>query len=656
MEDTKLQRILMEIRTELDMLLHNYYSASLDAETKQKLIALISQVDNLQTSVTSLNTADTDITARLTIVENKVRAMQNQSETGNPEISASDVTALQTAVESIQNSIQTLNQTTSQHSNDISALQSAVTSNQTNIQNLSQSVTQNTQDISTLQTNVQTNTSNISSLQTAVQTNSTDIEDLQTSTQTNTQDISELNSTLAEHSEQLLDHADRIGTMEQYQTTISTNALKIAINTENISKLMAFRDSMLSPADPYYNPKSFSDYPAGTILQGYAKYSEVITTSMNSKLKTPEMVFSAEEDSSGKLFFRLKFSVSTTFSGTINLYQNENLVYQEQYDFENTSNEYDLERNIYDLTLEKINVFYVQITAPVSSTRFTFKYIESQLVAPNAEVINQLSPYTVEYFENKYYISDCSSGKAKTAVINVSDMHNMANLTWVDTGIECLKYNFSFGIKFYADTYKPVSQIDSYRSPDSNLYLINKETNVVSKANSFNYIDWLPVYEERLNYVGGFKNSRTVCVCFYQNDEFSYVFSNNQKAYVISAGKIVTNQSSELTNNYITSIKYSGDILVELLTLRTVQSINIGMGTNPHLYIKSFDKDSAEFECYFKYYDKIIRKDISYTKNNGFELISTTEIGAYEEYFEGVNNDYFVVRAGKLEYHKKNNS
>ena len=92
--------------------------------------------------------------------------------------------------------------------------------------------------------------------------------------------------------------------------------------------------------DPSYNPQSYSDYPAGTIFQTYAKFSQRSNLTFTTTLTTPNMVFSAIDNSSGNLNIKLVFTCSSTFSGTIDVYQNGTSIYHELYNFNDSSLSY----------------------------------------------------------------------------------------------------------------------------------------------------------------------------------------------------------------------------------------------------------------------------------------------------------------------------
>ena len=58
-------------------------------------------------------------------------------------------------------------------------------------------------------------------------------------------------------------------------------------------------------------------------------------------------------------------------------------------------------------------------------------------------------------------------------------------------------------------------------------------------------------------------------------------------------------------------------------------------------------------EVYFRRYNRILKQQIKRSGTSNFSLLGdTVDIGVYEDFFLGSNNDYFVVLNNQLEYHK----
>lgn len=138
------------------------------------------QVNNTQTEVNSLGTAQTNTQQQVNTLNTQVGNIQGQVTTQGQSITA-------------------LQQTTTTQGQSITSLQSQVSSNDTDISNLQQTTTTQGQNITTLQGQVstlsQTTTTqgeSITSLQSQVSSNDTDISNLQQTTTTQGQSISTL--------------------------------------------------------------------------------------------------------------------------------------------------------------------------------------------------------------------------------------------------------------------------------------------------------------------------------------------------------------------------------------------------------------------------------------------------------------------------------
>ena len=405
--------------------------------------------------------------------------------------------------------------------------------------------------------------------------------------------------------------------------------------------------------DPSYNPQSFSDYPAGTILQTYAKFSQRCNLTFTTTLSSPKMVFSAIDNSTGTLNIKLIFTCSNNFNGTIDIYQNNTSIYHELYSFDDSSHSYVFERSISGLTLSDGNVFFVKIVSNTSTSFILSKY-ESELIAPNAEVINQISPFDVEYFAGKYYISDCSSGTAKLAEIDVNDMFNINSLSWTDTGIDCLQYKTSFNMALYGNEWTPDERYDYYLTPDGN-YTFKKisDGTTATYAQSLK-LDWCQATASQLKYAEHQKYSGGLNILTYNLSTFGYNSRVGEQIYNLCSAKYLVDITTSNTRAYAVVSKNNGHLFPYLIHGSSSVTLDLGFGKNQHCYFDNPTNQVAPMICYYNHFGKIIKKEFNYTASTrAYAITNTEEIGSYDEYFEGVNNDYFVVKNGALEYHKK---
>ena len=425
--------------------------------------------------------------------------------------------------------------------------------------------------------------------------------------------------------------------------------------SNHLSAVYNYYLSVQTDPDPNYQPKSFSDYPSGTILQGYAKFERKYNKSFSGTITTTEMVFSAEDESAGILSLDIKFTASANFNALIKIYHNVAEISNEIISFNDNSLNFEYQKQLMGITLSKGNVFYVQISANPGNISFILKNLKAELIAPNAEVINQISPYSVEYFNGKYYISDCSSGTAKVAEINATDLHKMTDLTWIDTGISCWFYKPFFYIDNYNGTYLPGTQGVYYFYNDVVCFK-NLSTNVSFETTDFSTIDWTQVGTESpmfCSYSIPLERLERLALNAATNS-FAFTLRYTKTAYAVSGSKILKNYwDPRLTKEYVAYNLSNGTIETCYFTSSSSNSIiEVGKGSKAKLYFNQIDSSTYDLDCYYKYFDKIIKTTVRYSGNTP-TISSQIEIGVYEEYFEGANNDYFVVKNGILEYHKK---
>ena len=328
------------------------------------------------------------------------------------------------------------------------------------------------------------------------------------------------------------------------------------------------------------------------------------------------------------------------------------MVYEETISITDASEPVDYQKYVYGLSLSSSNTFYFTIGTSPTTKKSTLSKVKFELIAPNAECLNNLSPFNVDYFNGKYYISDCSGGTAKIAEIDVANMYNMDNLTWTDTGIYCWQYKTSFYLTKYGSDFQPDHRIDYYITDDGCYLHSGYNNSTRSNKNVWN-LDWMHIDSTGVCYAASFNK--------YTSNK--YLQLTSPTGNLIQSGRISGSMvdvcSVKFLENFFESRMASSlavfsnanrQLYLNVITSTTNTIFTFANGINPHCY---FDKGgNTVVNCFYKHYDKILKTRVRFS-NSTYTLMSTEEIGAYEEYFEGVNNDYFVVKNGVLEYHKK---
>ena len=559
---------------------------------------------------------------------------------------------------------------------DTTALQSQITQNANNISTLQTSVGTNTNNIST-------NTQNISSLQTATQTNSNNISSLQTvvagkqdtltagdNITINNGVISATNTTYTAGtgiditnnvisatasgggSGSSCNCASDIANIQAEQIEQNNKIDNTKLNFDYAKKYLALMDT---PTDPNYNPQTYTPEPTGTIFQTQAEFDRKYNKQFTKTLTTPKMIFSADDGATGTLLVKVNFTANENFTGTITIYNNNTSIFTEEVEFSNETQSFQYSKTVSNITCSAGNMFHVKI---VSSTNTSIVMTNSyaKLTANNAEVINQISPFNVEYFNGKYYISDCSSGTAKIAEIAVSDMKNMFCLDWHDTGIECWRYGVSFKVNKVANKSVVADRVDYYQTLDEKLHFDNKTSGLNLTNQTLFMTDWSLTNNNYLYYIALYSNYNYACSSALDiNTGTFYNFEKKYLNYVnCCAHKYkIENFSGNVVRMQAIMTKSDGSIYADYMNTNSIPELRLGFGTNCHSYYVQI-ASPIPLVVFAKHYNKILRYDYNYNANqNGFTLDSISEIGEYCEYFDGVNNDYFVVKDKQLFYYKK---
>ena len=422
---------------------------------------------------------------------------------------------------------------------------------------------------------------------------------------------------------------------------------------ETIQDLQNQFELLKKTHDPYYNPKSFSDYPQGQILQGYARAWRYGNQNYSgTTVKTGDMIYTAEANSEGILKLKIIFYLNSQTPATLNVYQNGEIIYTEA--IQTLEGEQTFERTIQGVTLQASNIFSYKILLNYNRMN-RINYYETELIGPNVEVVNQKSPFVVEYFNGKYYLSDCSGSTAKIAEINVNDIQGMEDIVWTDTGIHCLDYKFGFNKLNQSGVYVPDKTIHLYSLNDCNYTMHKLGESYYANISQYCCYDTIPAVSESVFYTTIKTDNQTIYLNEYRTSPYNSVNMTTIEGCNIAGCKYNYTIPDTVSRKFVVITQKNGNNILARLVKNNVSTFNLGFGTNCHIYFTNTTNNSCTMSCFMKYYDKIIRRDISWSQNDGFLLLNTIEIGEYEEYFEGANNDYFVVKHGKLKYYKKPN-
>lgn len=487
--------------------------------------------------------------------------------------------------------------------------------------------------------------------------------------------VSEIDNTNTKQAEQISvlfvktnGNATRIDALEPLQSrTVQIRKDLSALQTKHdadISDLTRQIELLKQPVDDSYHPKTYSDFPVGTILKTYDFFEMEMETSEIGTLNLPIVCFCAEAESEGtiKINFNYKFAVDNLdLLVTITL-NGENLC-QDTIKVENATEWQTYQKTFSDIELNqtaKANMIKI-VCQPSSSKAFSVNYVKVELFAPNADLINKQIPYDVEIINGYYYITDCSTGTAKIAHEKFEDVKNIDALQFETTTYKAKLLVVGQKCKSYNSTYVLDDIHYIYRGWDNHIhsysFALGNDYRITDQFISF---DWVARRNAALNMTmaNSQNDARPMTLTSSNNNYTTYATQNSPKNFAICHSiKPFTNITEHVDYRFpLALVDLNGEVWLYSTYASDRKTISLGYGTNIRAYYKSFtSENSYELTVFVTKFDKIVNYDITYLKtaDTPYTINSTTEIGSYDDYFEGANNDYFVVKGGKLQHYLK---
>lgn len=461
------------------------------------------------------------------------------------------------------------------------------------------------------------------------------------------------------------DLSGSIQTIGSNVTTINSNTATTASSIETIKQDIAVlkkKMSVLVFEDTSYVGKSFSDYPAGTIIKTYDVDERNLNMTHTSGLTLPKIYFCSEAGCAGQIKIRIEFKIlNNPCNALITTMFNGTQIDQEEFVVESANTTCVFEKTFsqnFNETEKGNNVFVkFLLNNNVSEKSIVVSKQKIEIFAPNADIINKLCNFDVVCLaDGKYHIADCTSGTAKICEVDATSMNNATELEFTDTGIETSDYRFASNYKEYYGSYV-FDKLGYVYMAKNNKYCYNLDNaNLKTVDADKYYVEWMDMVSNypvfiRSNYSLG-------------NIQFQYYKSSGDDGF---NGSMVYSQFFVKTcgsrfphgvNTLVTGMKtpfvtIDSNGHVDLYSsLNDQSSIDLGYGTDATIYFKDYNSNlDCKFVIYIKRYDKIIKKTIEYKYFN-FNLIETIEMGAYEKFFAMPNNDYFVIKNNELKYYK----
>lgn len=471
---------------------------------------------------------------------------------------------------------------------------------------------------------------------------------------TNTQKIEALQSEDTSTTE--LDLIDLTNRVDEQQTQIEALQAQQDINTANIASWLEYKNKYGTLDDVHYEPKSYSDYPAGTIFQTYACFEKMANISATSTLTGPVANFLAEIGAEGKLNYDIEVvSANDNVDALFNIYLNDVSIFEQTLVLPQGTTK--LSSTLFDIALNttsKQNKVHATIKM-AKTNQVTLKGVKFELFAANADIIPLATNYNVEYAAGKYYISDCSSGTAHLAVVEKENLSRIDRLTFDDLGYEAQAFFIGFSAKEYSGSYVYDAPAYVCMTGNTSANIIVPQTGAQKALNTSTNFDWLPNNTTAVRYVTS--NTSGVVKYINVNLEAGTVGQGSGSSKAQKIVRLNAAKTFEAPNGYLTGLTFAavtaeGEVYVTNRSKTTdANNINLGYGTVAKMYY-TYITSSSIFgaKVFVKRYDKIVEYDLSYT-SSGFTINSITELGSYDDFFYGANNDYFIVRNGKLTYH-----
>lgn len=487
--------------------------------------------------------------------------------------------------------------------------------------------------------------------------------------------VSEIDNTNTKQAEQISvlfvktnGNATRIDALEPLQSrTVQIRKDLSALQTKHdadISDLTRQIELLKQPVDDSYHPKTYSDFPVGTILKTYDFFEMEMESTEIGALTLPIVCFCAEAESEGtlKIKFNYKYAVDN-LELLVTVFLNGKNLFQDKITVENATEWQTYQKSLDGIQLNKTakaNMIKI-MCQPTYTKAFSINYVKVELFAPNADLINKQIPYDVEIIDGYYYITDCSTGTAKIAKAKFEDVKNVDALQFETTTFKAKKLVVGQRCKSYSSNYVLDDIHYLYRGWDNHVHSYSFENNNDYRiTDQFISFDWLPNRNTVLNIAitNSQNDARTMALMVSNTNYTTYTTQNSPKNFAINhAFKPFTSILKHIDYRYpLALVDLNGEVWLYSTYASDRKTISLGYGTNIRAYYKNYkNENSYDLSVFVTKFDKIVNYDITFLKtaDTPYTINSTTEIGSYDDYFEGANNDYFVVKGGKLQHYLK---
>ena len=480
--------------------------------------------------------------------------------------------------------------------------------------------------VTTLETNVATNSSSIQSLQTDNETNKTNISSLQTDMDTAKQDILDLKNNQGGDT-----------------TELETKVNKIESITNKFISLIKDRNASTNP--------DYTEINADTVVQTYDYADRLYDFTGTGDFHSADFYFTVPSDCNAHIKITTHITSTTSGKVTLKLYYNGDTLTDTvtcDYDANTTFAEFDFDKSV----LATGNILYFKLS---STTEIHFTYAKVEISGcTNPVMLIKAKKFDVLYALGQYHLADCSTGTLKLATINVDDLATTDDIVWQDTGIDARECAFT--VESESSNYPYIVKAVHYAviHKDNNITFYDTFRNIVKPITS-SIATKISYCFAKTNYI------------YYHSSVF-YSYSHRKFLYYTSDGTnyYMNYKDSTINSAYYLSFKrLNYDLISDTNCANNcIQNsdgtikVNNGtrsliLSTGQLLECYSFgDSNHLTFNVIVKVYNDTIKYVITKDKSGNLVLDSTINLGHYDQYFLGVDNDYFAIKGNKLYYFK----
>ncbi len=620
MDEKKILKQLDNVKTDMDKLLKRYYDSSENG--------VIGIIDKVNTAVETVNENSAKITENTTKIEENSQKIETNTTNiaTNTENIATNTTTLADHTEQLRN-----------HENAITAIGWTYR----------ESISVRLND---LETKAIQASDNIDVLRDGLLTE----EEQQEVTNTvHTEESKKRNEFLKIILPKIRAHVDSsTGEGTDYSAEIEAINSQIASINSKLSKIEI-------PTDPNYTGKTFTDYPAGTIIQTYDYDERKFNINSTTNITTPTLYFIAEQEANSTIKIYSKIKVLLPATLTIKTFLNKTQIEERVVEVTtDTEQDYYFEYTGQALNTEsKANEIYQTIVYSGSNNTMFLTYLKTEVIAPNACFLNKLCPFNAYCVNGEYLLTDCSSGTLKIANIPVNEIKNINSVTWTDTQIPALECYMEYTFTKNSDgTFTPDILQYFIRSTDHNMYALDPNNfSTQTLLNNVNMFDTVTQGNSFVMFTCSMKNKKSMENYVYYPETKNLVSMSTKLTsgdyFMFFGSKLYNNNTTNIPTIYGTAVTKTGDCSYGSI-LRDTNRWQLHSGTNVTMrYYDFVENTNYHANLYIKYYDKMLKTHIK-QYNSTVTIIETTEFGNHDKVFEMPNNDYFAVKDNKFYYYK----